>query len=208
MKRIGIFIVALLCAGVLIGDDKKTAGSAGAGAAKPSQEEMMAIMMKMATPNENHKKLESMTGEWKADVTCWMSPGTPEKSQGTTKNQMIMGGRFIKCEFEGSMMGRPFKGVHILGYDNAKKKFVGTWFDDMSTGIMTSEGTGDESGKTITMRSECLCPITNEMMPMRMVTTMPEAGSGNTMKFEMFGPAPDGSGKEIKTMEIAYTRVK
>ena len=33
-----------------------------------------------------------------------------------------------------------FKGTGIEGYDNGKKKFVGTWMDNMGTGIMMSEG--------------------------------------------------------------------
>ena len=39
------------------------------------------------------------------------------------------------------MMGQPFSGVGIDGYDNLRKKYVTTWIDTMGTGIFSMEGT-------------------------------------------------------------------
>src|SRR5438876_12293920 len=52
------------------------------------------------------------------------------------------------------MKDMKFKGMGIEGYDNTKKKFVGSWIDNMGTGIAFSEGTYDPATKTFTYTSE------------------------------------------------------
>ena len=41
------------------------------------------------------------------------------------------------------MMGMPFTGHGMRGYDNVSGKYWSTWNDSMSTGMMVSEGTCD-----------------------------------------------------------------
>ena len=74
-----------------------------------------------------------------------------------------MGGRYCMMDVtgkikmpgaDGKLQDFEFKGHGMEGYDNAKKKFVGTWIDNMGTGIMMSEGDYDPSSKTFTYRSE------------------------------------------------------
>ena len=60
---------------------------------------------------------------------------------------------------DGKMKDMQFKGMGIEGYDNVKKKFVGSWIDNMGTGIMMSEGTYDPATKTFTYTTD------EEMMP-------------------------------------------
>ncbi len=49
-------------------------------------------------------------------------------------------------DFSGEFMGKPFHGIGITGYDNLKKKYVGSWIDDMGTGLFISEGDADAEG--------------------------------------------------------------
>ena len=44
------------------------------------------------------------------------------------------------------MMGTPFTGHGMTGYDNVTGKYWSTWTDSMSTGIMVSEGSCDAEG--------------------------------------------------------------
>src|SRR5437588_9335257 len=87
----------------------------------------------------------------------------PAESKGTAVRKSIMDGRFSIMDVTGKMeMPGPdgkkkemtFKGMGVEGYDNVKKKFVGSWIDNMGTGIAFSEGTYDPATKTFTYTSE------------------------------------------------------
>ena len=56
---------------------------------------------------------------------------------------MALDGRVMVEQFEGTMMGAPFKGHGMSGYDNVTGKYWSTWNDSMSTGLMVSTGTCD-----------------------------------------------------------------
>jgi len=178
--------------------------SAGEKSAAPSQDEMMKQMMEIGTPGPEQAQLAKYVGEFTAEVSMWMDPSQPpSKSTGKLKNEMVLGGRYLMGNYEGEFMGKPFHGMSCTGYDKGKKKYFSGWIDDMSTGCMMTEGEADASGKKLTLSGECYCPQTNGMMTMRQVMTMVD---DDHMKFEMYGPGPDG--KEMKHMEIVYTRVK
>ena len=115
---------------------------------------MMEAWQKFATPAEAHKALQGMVGTWDAEVTSWMEPGQPPvKSKGTSENRMALGGRWVESRFTSEMMGQPFEGIGYTGYDNQKKKYMGTWMDNMSTAVMVTEGTMDAAGKVMTSTS-------------------------------------------------------
>ena len=60
---------------------------------------------------------------------------------------MILGGRYLEQRYEGTMMGQPFSGIGVTGFDNYKKKFVSTWVDSMGTAIMTMTRHGRQVGE-------------------------------------------------------------
>jgi Protein of unknown function (DUF1579) len=164
---------------------------------------MMEIYMKLGTPGPQHKVLAGMTGSWSTKTSSCMEPGKPAmESTGTSEQKMILGGRFLQQEFTGEMMGSPFHGIGITGYDNHKKKYVSTWMDSMGTGILYFEGTAGADGKTITQEGRFDDPIKGPMNWRSMTRLVDD----NTHVFEMFGT--DKSGKEEKMMEITYTRKK
>lgn len=164
-----------------------------------------AMMKKMAAagqPGAGHKALEPLVGEWNAEVKSYMSPtGEPMVTKGTSKAEWFMNGRFVREEFSGEMMGKPFRGVSVTGYDNLKGKYNTAWIDDMSTSIHTSLGTVSEDGKVITFEGRMDCPMTEEKdMPVRQVLRIL---SPDKHVFEMHDPR---KGADSKTMEITYTR--
>lgn len=167
------------------------------------QKAAMDAMMKMGAPGEQHKWLATFEGKWNINVKSWMDPSKPpETSTGTCESKMVMGGRFLHQECTGSMMGMPFNGMGITGYDNQKKKYIGTWMDNFGTQIMWSEGTETEPGKAITMTSQMEDPM---MGPMQIREVL-RVTNPNQYVFEMYGTAKEG--KEAKMMEITYTRTK
>jgi hypothetical protein len=177
-------------------------GAAGQPPMDPALAKRMAASMNAGTPGLEHQKLVARTGEWDLAVKFWMVPGAPEQaSTATATIEPILGGRFLRERVTGEMIGQPFNGEGILGYDNAAKQYVSTWIDSWSTGILESRGTSPDGGKTIEMTGTSTDPESGKPKTSRMVSTMPD---GRTMKFESFNQGPDG--KEFKSMEIIYTR--
>ncbi|HEV7573683.1 MAG TPA: DUF1579 domain-containing protein [Thermoanaerobaculia bacterium] len=169
----------------------------------PGQAEMEA-MMKAATPGDAHKKLGAMAGTFNADVKMWMQPGAPPAGGGgLSENTWALDGRWLEQHFTGNFMGMPFSGVGFTGYDNIKKKYVGTWMDTMTTSVMISSGTANADGKSYTFTSSMDDPMTGKSTPVKETITVID---NDHHTLEMWGPAPDG--KMFKTMEIAYTRKK
>lgn len=86
---------------------------------------MMEVYEKLATPGPPHQLLESMAGIWHTKTRCWMEPETPPvESEGTCEQKMLLGGRFLQQVFNGDMMGIPFTGIGVTGFDNHTKKYV------------------------------------------------------------------------------------
>jgi hypothetical protein len=174
-------------------------GRAGSAPQDADKQEMMRRVQEAGSPGAGHKALEHFAGDWQADVKCWMDPnGAPEQSRATARAAWIMGGRFLQEEFQGQMMGKPFNGRTLLGYNNVKKAYQSVWVDDMSTGMFVSEGQGD--GKQITLEGHSSCAATGRTnVPMRIVMRVI---SPDKHTFEMF----DGSRGYARTLEITYTR--
>lgn len=164
-------------------------------------QDMMETYKKLATPGEPHKLFASLAGSWTTTTKSWMEPGKPPmESTGSAEMKMLLDGRFLQQEFTGEMMGQPFSGVGIDAYDNLRKKYVTAWADTMGTGIFIMEGTASADGKTITLRGQHGEPGGGQMRH-RAVWKIVDA---NTQTFDMYGA--HGHGKEMKMLEIAYTR--
>jgi hypothetical protein len=169
----------------------------------PEQQAMMEKMTKAATPGPQHEMLKKMAGEWNAKVTSQMDPSQPaEVSQSISTLTMLMDGRYCQEVASGTMMGQPFSGMGVTGYDNVLGKFVSTWIDNAGTGIMTSQGTLDASGKVITWIGTMSDPMTGKVSHSRMVTTFAD---NDHHTFEMYGTPPGGK-KEMKMLTIEYSR--
>ncbi len=165
----------------------------------------MKAWMDYAVPGEPHKSLAKANGNWNAEVTHWMAKDAPPTTgPASSSNKMIMEGRYQQSDFRGNMMGMPFQGMSITGYDNYKKVYVSTWIDNMGSGIMKMEGPWDEASKSMTLKGSMLDPATGKECKMREVFKLVD---DNTQVMEMYGPDPK-TGVEYKTMEIKFTRKK
>ena len=184
---------------------------AAAPAGQGNEAEMMKQMAELSKLNENHKLLTSLDGNWAYTIKFWMNPdpnAKPQESKGTASRKSIMGGRYVVMDVTGSMkMPGPdgkmkdttFKGMGMEGYDNVKKKFVGSWIDNMGTGIEFSEGTYDPATKSFTYTAE-MEPVPGMKQQIREVIKIADKDHMSLEWYENQG------GQERKTMEIAYTR--
>ena len=176
---------------------EEAAAQASEEAAKKEMEAWTAYM----TPGAMHKMLASASGDWRQEVTMWMDPAAPPtKSEAHCSTRMIMGDRFQESVTEGNMMGMPFNGRSIVGYDNAKKIFQSTWIDNMGTGIMYTEGPYDPKTNSITLTGTSVDPVTGKSEKVKEIMKFID---DNTQMMEMYKLV---GGKEIKVMEIKFTR--
>jgi len=214
MKKTILFISAVLLTLVIgcqeTNKENDTTAADTAAVAPAVAEEMpqmdSAAMMKaweeFMTPGDMHKWMAGMEGNWKGEVTMWDDPSKPPTtSTMTSSNKMILNGLYLESVNKGNFNGMPFEGISTSGYDNAKKKFIATWIDNMGSGMMQTEGTYDEATKTLTMTGSTTDPMTGNDVPVREVTRYTDE---NNHVWEMYMTR---GGQEMKTMEIKYTKM-
>ena len=158
--------------------------------------------MKAGTPGAPHQALASMAGTYDVKIKSWHEPGGPAmEDTGSATRTMMLDGRVLLEEFSGTMMGGPFTGRGMTGYDNVTGKYWSTWNDSMMTGLMVSEGTCDAPARNCTFTGSWSDPVKKAPFKARMTTKWP---SPTTEIFEMYGPGKNG--KEMKMMEITYAK--
>ena len=208
--------VAVLIAGIsvpAIADEQTPEKKGEKKSGASSEAEVMAMMMELAKPGENHKLMAHSVGNWSFKVKMWNDGNTnaaPIESSGSATVKEVMGGRFFTSEHtgkmqmpgaDGKMADMEFKGMGMEGYDNVKKKFVSSWADNMGTGIMMSEGDYDAASKTLTYHAD-LEYVPGMKVKVRQVVKITD---NDHHTFEWY---EDRGAGEIKTMQIDYTRKK
>jgi hypothetical protein len=168
----------------------------------PAQKAEMEAHMKAGTPGAAHQALAASVGTYDLKIKSWHEPGGPAmEDTGTATRAMALGGRVLVEDLTSSMMGMPYTGRGMMGFDNVSGKYWSTWNDSMSTGIVVSSGTCDAARKTCTFTGSWSDPIKKGPVKARMTTRW----TGPTTEvFELYGPGRDG--KEMKMLEITYTK--
>lgn len=171
----------------------------------PSEEEMMKKWMEFASPKAEHEMLNKMAGEWDYKMTFWMGPNQPpQEATGTCVDKVINGGRAVSSTMNGQMMGMPYEGFGVSGYDNFNKVYWTTWTDNMTTGMMYMEGTSTDGGKTVVYNTTMDEPMMDvKDKPVRFVSKWI---SDDEHVLESWDEV--GTPHEFKAFEIKYTRKK
>lgn len=170
---------------------------------QPSADEQaaMAAMMAAMAPGAPHQALSSRAGQWNMTSSFWMDPSqAPMVTTGTATREAMLGGRVLVEKVKAEMMGMPFEGYGMTGYDNVTGKYWTTWNDNMSTGLIQGIGTRGADGK-LTFDSSMVDPLTKAVVKVRMVIT--ETADSEVMEWW-----ENRGGKELKTMEVKLDRVK
>lgn len=192
---LSLTVLALLASGPL------AAQEANAPAMTAEQQAMMEAYQKAGTPGTEHRQLAAMAGTYDLVVKAWHAPDAPPTTDtGTATRKMILGDRVMVEDVASQMMGQPYSGQGLHGFDNVTGKYWATWSDSMSTGLMVSEGSCD-ADMACTYTGSYHDPVTKKPQATRMTTRWT---GKDTEVFEMYAPGPDG--KEAKMMEITYTR--
>jgi hypothetical protein len=105
-------------------------------------------------------------------------------------------------KFSGTMMGQPFEGIQIVGYDNMPGKYLTFWIDNSSTAFFLLSGTYDAAKKTWTDSGRWADPL-GGTTPVRSITRVV---SPDEYVYEMYMGMPDGT--EFKSLENRCLRKK
>ena len=172
-------------------------------ASPQDQQKAMEAYAKAAAVTANHDVLKMFTGHWDATATMWMMPGAPPStSKNTVDGTPMMGGRFVRLDYKGTMMGQPFEGMQITGYDNIKKTYTTFWIDNSSTSFYLLEGPYDPAKKAFVQTGQWADPM-GGTTPVRAVITIV---GPNEYLYENYMTLPDG--KEFKSLEYRAIKQK
>jgi hypothetical protein len=167
----------------------------------PEQQAMMGAWMKAATPGEEHDSLAKQVGIWTAEVKAWMDPSAePEVSTGTFHREMTLGGRVLTEHYERMVMGMPFKGFGMNGYDNVSGRWWSTWNDNLSTGPTQMWGEWSEKEGAMVFYGEGPDMMTGGMVKMKTIVRHPNADQEILEVYDL------RTGTPVMTMQITSTR--
>jgi hypothetical protein len=153
-------------------------------------------------PDAEREVLASQVGTWEASVESFMAPGAPTVSTALEVDHLECAGRWLVTEFKGSVMGQPFEGHGVLGWDATRKKLVGSWVDSTASGLQTLEEEYDPKARILAGSFEGP-DMTGRVVASRALT---EWKDDNTRVFTMFTPGVPG--KESVALRITYKRKK
>jgi hypothetical protein len=154
-------------------------------------------------PGPEHKEMAKWAGKYNVATKYWMDPtGAPMESKGTAEFTSLFEGRYLRQDYKGEMMGMPFTGIGFDGFDRVTNKYCSVWIDSMGTQVTYLEGTSKDGGKTIEYKGKMSDPMANKQVDSRWVHT---TKSDDSFVFELYMTQ---EGKEVKGMELTYTRAK
>jgi hypothetical protein len=166
-----------------------------------AQEYDMQQALKLATPNENHSRLETdFGGNWSYSFTSDFE-GMKMEGTGTSANKLILGGRFLMMESEGTIFGQNVKSITIMGYDNAQEKYTMIGIDELGTYYITAAGLYDEATKTYTLDGTYEEPVLEKTQNYRFIMNVSDPGKPVTrILFE------NDKGGMHEMMNLTYSR--
>ena len=92
-------------------------------------------------PQREHEWLHKLVGEWTSEMEATMEPGKPPEKCTGTERVRSLGGLWIVGEGQGEMPGGGLATMILtLGYDPARKRYVGTWIGSMMSHLWVYDG--------------------------------------------------------------------
>ena len=153
-------------------------------------------------PAPEHLLLAKDVGVWDATVKLWMAPGQPPVEEKGTETITMIGPFWQVGHFESRMMGEPFKGVGLAGWDAEKKVYVTSWVDSMTPTLSHGSMRYDAATRTLSGTTDGVGPDGKPTKTKAVQKWLDD----DTRVFTMSAAGPDG--KDVTMMEIRYKRRK
>jgi hypothetical protein len=106
-----------------------------------------------AEVTREHEWLKQLVGDWTYTVECVDVPDVPPQTHQGRETVRMFGDVWMRGESRMEMDGGAVDSVITLGYDTAKKKFVGSWISTVMTSMFRYEGELDASGKVLPLNT-------------------------------------------------------
>ncbi len=151
-----------------------------------------------------HLRLASLAGSWDGNTRTWFEKDViADESPMRATMSVIMDGRFLSYDYQGSLNGKPFEGKMLWAYDLGNQKCQCSWVDTfhMGTGIMHSEG--NETGNGFIVLGSYGGEGIPEPWGWR---TELEIINSDQFLLRAFNISPEGD--EAKATETIYHRIK
>lgn len=139
-------------------------------------------------------------GTWDADFEMAMPGMPPMTSKCREIVRPILGGKWTWSTFTGEIMGGPFEGHALTGYDSKTGQVVSFWIDSMTGPAMRTDGTFDADTGTFSMTGHSydengrLSPVSSK--------TESDGKDARTMRMEF------GTGEAQSVLTITYRRAE
>lgn len=179
-------------------------GWLGSSAFSEEEEDPLAWLA-LTVPGAEHEKLAAMEGTWSVEGEYRLAAGAEAmQTTGTVTRTMILGGRFLRDHFKGTVSDFPVEGIGILGYDRVAKRYQFVWMDTYNTGLWSWQGTAAADGKSLGGTFTGSCPVTNK------------TGCQADHVFQLIGPDEQvlqthektADGKRFQAMRVTYKRTR
>jgi hypothetical protein len=148
-----------------------------------------------------HARLLRMTGRWSGQTQTWFEPGTPAQlSDIRATVDALLGGRYVRIDYQATLCGEPHAGQFIIGYDPNDTRYTVLLIDSFHTGVVPMVCTGSpttEGGLSV------LGGYTagSERWGWR---TMIRLDDSDCLHIDAFNISPDG--QEHRALETRLTR--
>ncbi len=108
-----------------------------------------------AQPQEEHRWLQRLVGEWGSAWEALAEPGQPPMRFEGRETVRSLGGLWVVAEGRaGAPGGEEMTTITTLGYDPRKGRFVGTFIASMMTHLWVYQGVLDAERKILTLAVE------------------------------------------------------
>jgi hypothetical protein len=197
MKRVGqIKVMMVLALAVAMGSGAQE--NAGA----PSHEEIADALNRAMTPGAAQERLEFMVGTFDVMIRVWIDPSEPPiESTASSIATWVLGKRYVQQMLAGYVMGEPWSGIGYVGFDNVSQRYVATYMDSASTGMLWFTGDLDAARGVARMTATTHDEVTGEPLPLEMRLTIAPNGDHVTELWQ-----GDSMGAMSKVLELQYTR--